>query len=212
VQTIGSPIAAAERNYRPTAGSVLAHLLVILTFAAIFHHSPRWVAPYRLPGTAHGTQLMMSYQPNRAPEQSALSHPKTEPVVTAAKSPLAAPARQAKASPLPSVNSSASAQPNAATGADALGMGNITIALLTYFPTPHPDLSPLPRGTKGDVILDVVIDTTGKISDLKMVSGLGGSIDEAVIATVKQWTFHPALQNGNPVASEQELLFHYERG
>ncbi len=58
----------------------------------------------------------------------------------------------------------------------------------------------------------VVIDTNGKISDLKMMSGLGDGIDETVISTVQQWVFHPALQNGHPVASEQELHFHYERG
>jgi protein TonB len=112
----------------------------------------------------------------------------------------------------PNTNSPVSDHPDSATGADALGSGNIDIALVSFFPTPKPDLSTLPHGTKGDVILDVVIDATGKISDLKMTSGLGHGIDETVIATVQQWTFRPATRNGQPVASEQELHFHYERG
>ena len=67
------------------------------------------------------------------------------------------------------------------------------------------------RGTKGDVILDIVIDPTGKIADIKMTSGLGHGIDETIIATVQQWTFRPATRDGQPVASEQELHFHYEK-
>ena len=111
----------------------------------------------------------------------------------------------------PNTNSPATPNPDSTTGADSLGEGNINIARASYFPSPKPDLSVLPRGTKGDVILDVVIDTTGKIADIKMTSGLGHGIDETVIATVQQWVFHPATRDGQPVASEQELHFHYEK-
>jgi protein TonB len=36
-------------------------------------------------------------------------------------------------------------------------------------------------------------------------------VEQQVIATVQTWTFTPATRNGTPIASEQELLFHYER-
>lgn len=111
----------------------------------------------------------------------------------------------------PNASSPASAQPDSAVGADALGSGDINIALASYFPTPAPDLSALPRGTRGDVILDIVIDSAGKIAGVTMTSGLGHGIDESVIATVHQWTFKPATRDGKPVASEQELHFHYEK-
>ena len=68
------------------------------------------------------------------------------------------------------------------------------------------------RGSKADVILDITIDENGRISDLKLVQGIEQSIDETVIATVRQWTFNPANRDGQPVASEQELRFHYEKG
>jgi protein TonB len=61
------------------------------------------------------------------------------------------------------------------------------------------------------VILDAVIDEHGKISDLKLMHGLGQPIDDVVIATVRQWSFAPATRNGVPIPSEQELHFHYER-
>jgi protein TonB len=213
VQTIGKPVAAPDRSVKSTGASVAAHLLVVLGVAAALHHAAPWVAPYRLPGTAHGSNFVVAYLPDRAPEQSAASKPKSDPKPADPKSLLPTPKLQPKkTSESASTDTSASPQPYTITGADALGSGNITIALGAYFPTPHPDLSALPRGVKGDVILDVVIDTNGKITELKKASGIGYGIDETVIATVQQWVFHPAMQNGHPVASEQELHFHYERG
>lgn len=211
MQTIGKPVAAPDRSLKSTAASIAAHLLVVLGVAAALHHAAPWVAPYRLPGTSHGTNFVVAYLPDRAPEQSAASKPKSNP--KPAKSLLPKPTLQPeKATESASTNTTASPQPYTITGADALGSGNITIALGAYFPTPRPDLSSLPHGIKGDVVLDVVIDTNGKITELKKTSGLGYGIDETVIATVQQWIFHPAMQNGHPVASEQELHFHFERG
>lgn len=91
------------------------------------------------------------------------------------------------------------------------GSGDITIALLSYFPPPHPDLSSLEHGTKGDVILDVLINESGLIDQLTLVHGIDDAIDQQVISVVKQWRFTPATKGGVSVASEQELRFHYER-
>ena len=93
-----------------------------------------------------------------------------------------------------------------------LGEGEISLALEKYFPYPRPDLSALPHGTRGDVILDAVVGADGKIAELTLVQGLGPAIDNVVIATVKEWSYTPATRHGVPVASKQELHFHYERG
>jgi periplasmic protein TonB len=209
MDTIGKPVAAPNKASKHIIGSVAVHLLVL---TALIHHSKPWVAPIRLPGTEHGSNLILAYLPGRAPAQSPTATPKTAPRLAESKSPLPIPPK-AKTNPTtsPNTNSPVSVQPDSTAGADALGSGNIDIALASFFPTPKPDLSALPHGTKGDVILDIVIDATGKISELKMTNGLGHGIDETVIATVQQWTFHPATRNGEPVASEQELHFHYEK-
>jgi protein TonB len=209
MDTIGKPVAAPNKASKHIIGSVAVHLLIL---TALIHHSKPWVAPIRLPGTEHGSNLILAYLPGRTPAQSPTATPKTAPRLAESKSPLPIPPK-AKTNPTvsPNANSPVSAQPDSTAGADALGSGNIDIALASFFPTPKPDLSALPHGTKGDVILDIVIDATGKISDLKMTNGLGHGIDETVIATVQQWTFHPATRNGEPVASEQELHFHYEK-
>lgn len=193
------------------AASVAVHAAAVGLIALAMHHAAGWVAPYRLPGRPHGSNFVLAYLPDRAPEQSAAAKkaavkptpitPKPSPEVKTAKA--VAPAAE---------NSQASPDPNATTGADALGSGNIAIALTSYFPHPKPDLSALPHGTQGDVVLRVVIGVDGKIAEVKMVSGLGYGVDETVIATVEQWVFRPALSNGKPVASEQELHFHYEKG
>jgi protein TonB len=60
-------------------------------------------------------------------------------------------------------------------------------------------------------MLSIVIDATGRITDIKLDRGLSPAVDQTVIATVQQWNFAPATRNGQPIASEQELLFHYER-
>ena len=190
--------------------SAVLHLILL---AALIHQRAAWIAPIRLPGSEHGTNLMVTYLPGRAPVQASTPNTKTELKEAAANTPIPKPPNpKLKPDPAsPNTNSPATPNPDSATGADSLGSGNINIARVSYFPTPKPDLSVLPRGTKGDVILDVVIDITGKISDIKMASGLGHGIDETVIATVQQWTFHPATRDGQPVASEQELHFHYEK-
>jgi len=211
IETIGKPVVALRRSPKYAAASAFLHLLFL---AMLMHQRASWVAPIRLPGNEHGTNLMVTYLPGRAPIQASTPNPKALPQQAQADAPLPTPsALKLKTNTAsPNTNSPATPKPDSTTGADSLGEGNINIALASYFPSPKPDLSPLPRGTKGDVILDVVIDTTGKIADIKMTSGLGHGIDETVIATVQQWTFKPATRDGQPVASEQELRFHYEKG
>jgi protein TonB len=210
IDTIGKPVAAPRRSPQYAVASALMHLLLL---GALIHQRASWVAPIRLPGNERGTNLMVTYLPGRAPVQAATPNPKTQPQLAATNTPLPTPVTQKPKTNTtsPNTNSPATPNPDSTTGADSLGEGNINIARASFFPTPKPDLSVLPRGTKGDVILDVVIDTTGKIADIKMTSGLGHGIDETVIATVQQWVFHPATRDGQPVASEQELHFHYEK-
>ncbi|WP_353072756.1 energy transducer TonB [Tunturiibacter gelidoferens] len=210
IDPIGKPVTAPHRMPTYAIASSLLHLLLI---AVLVHQHASWIAPIHLPGSPHGTNLLLTYSPGRAPLQTSAPNPKTQPKQAKSTTPLPSPPTQKPKEPTASPNavSPASAQPDSTAGADSLGSGNINIALVSYFPPPKPDLSALPHGTKGDVILDIVIDTTGKIADIKMTSGLGHGIDENVIATVQQWTFHPATKDGQPVASEQELHFHYEK-
>ncbi len=79
-------------------------------------------------------------------------------------------------------------------------------------PRPQPDLTGLPHGTAGDVVVDVVIDDAGKVTSTTLVKGLSGPIDKTVMQALRDWIFTPATRNGLNIASEQEILIHYERG
>jgi protein TonB len=198
---------ATISQHRGELLSVAAHLALLSCLFGGIRISPR-IVPARLPGTVEGDTLLTYYAPGSI-----------KPI--ASKSPFKNPVRKkpvAAATPVPAppqVEQAQATETKAGVGTAAesgQGEGDITIALETYFPYPKPDLSSLPHGTKGDVILDAVIDEHGKISELTLLKGLGSPVDESVIAIVQQWQYTPAKKNGVPVASERELHFHYERG
>ena len=196
---------------RPTmsrwlAASVALHFSVLGVL--LFTRSPQ-LAPVALPGDNTGHLLSLTYSPGRsAPAPTLQAKQRTADLpahVRAVSAPVPAPMP-------PSAPAVASTSADAATGTDALGDGDTTLALVVAHPSPHPDLTQLPSGTRGDVVVDVVIDSNGRIAKFTMTRGLGHGVDETVLAAIQQWTFQPATRNGVPVASEQELLFHYERG
>lgn len=166
------------------------------------------VAPYKLPGTKAGVQTLTYFsggnpQPHTSDASLEDKHSTKQDV------------RVKKDALLPAHESMPAVQADAGAG-DAVksgrGEGDINIALQKYFPYPKPDLSSMPHGTGGDVILDAVIDEHGRISSLTLLKGLSETIDQSVIATVQGWSYSPATKDGVPVSSEQELHFHYERG
>lgn len=199
-------ITAQLSERRSQLVSIAIHAAAILCFIDGVHHSAH-LKPYRLPGTDKGDTYLTYYAPGSAhPVATAAelkSHDKAKPAVSE---------KHTLEAPKPQSSEPASKAGVGASAESGLGEGDITIALQSYFPYPKPDLSALPHGTKGDVILDAVIDENGKIKELTLLRGLGSPIDQQVIATVQQWIYTPAMRRGVPVASEQELHFHYERG
>jgi len=50
------------------------------------------------------------------------------------------------------------------------------------------------RGYQGNVVLEVLIDKTGKVQDLRIFSSSGHSIlDKTAISSVKKWLFEPGM-------------------
>ncbi len=193
------------RAKRSLAASAGLHGLVMLTLLVSLRHAPQLVTA-KLPGTALGTVQLTYYSPGGPPHVGATTPVR---VVRALSEPPPAPKLPEKAVPKEDA-----ALANAGTGASAesgLGEGDLRIALPTFFPYPKPSLATMTAGSAGDVVLDAIIDEHGKISQLTLLHGLGPAIDENVIATVRQWTYNPATRDGKPVASGQELHFHYER-
>lgn len=105
----------------------------------------------------------------------------------------------------------AQGQPIAALDTRAAGSGADQQNADPAFPvfSPHPpvsDRSLLPRSNQ-EVVVDVKVSATGDVLAATLVKGIGNGLDQIVLDTVKSWRFHPATINGNPVATEAELVF-----
>lgn len=173
-----------------------------------------------LPGVSLGTRMELTYLPGgesaSAPNRrNSLASQAPAPPLRHEKTPIV---QESPAAPAAASNSSqrsaktSSAPSSGVVGSasnDALGTDDIQIALTAYSPSPVPDLSLLPRGKQGDVIIDITIDPSGKVADLQILQTLGYGVDGRVADTVRTWIFHPATRDGVPVASVQELHFHY---
>lgn len=199
-----------RRRRVPVLASLSAHILLI---GAMVYSRPVHVAPLSLAGDEHGSRYVLAYLPGHPRAQSGPPVPRKvpKPVKTTPATP-ALPAPETAKIEAPGTSAPASATPDSTSGTDSLGNGDISIAVLKASPRPRPDLSQLPKGSAGDVVLDAVIGPDGSVEKLTLVRGLGHGIDEVVIATVQAWTFLPATKDGKPITSEQELHFHYERG
>ena len=50
------------------------------------------------------------------------------------------------------------------------------------------------------MVLRVVVDATGRVTECKVVKPVGLGLDEKAVETVKMWKFMPSRKNGLPVA------------
>ncbi len=58
------------------------------------------------------------------------------------------------------------------------------------------------RGIEGTVVLSVLVDETGRVRTVKVVSGPGGGLDQAAAKAVERIRFRPALRKGQPVPAQ----------
>jgi len=95
-----------------------------------------------------------------------------------------------------------------------IGADGVTPPKILY--KQEPDFTEPARkyGVQGVVGLNVVVDRTGRISDVRIVRAVGMGLDENAIEAVKTWRFDPATKDGVPVAIAIyiEVAYHfYER-
>jgi protein TonB len=202
-----SPLPIRRRPLGPTSLSLAAHAVLAGVFLIVLRQHP--VKVFTLPGSDLGTRVELAYLPGRAPAPTPRPQAKVKPKAVPTPKITPAPAVEAAKTPSPNLSSPASAVPDSSSGSDSWGSGSIQIALTTYSPSPAPDLSALPHGVQGDVVVDVTIDPSGKVADLAVLHTLGYGIETSVIGTLKTWTFRPATKDGNPISSVQELHFHF---
>jgi len=64
--------------------------------------------------------------------------------------------------------------------------------------------------TQGTCILWLIVDSSGKPRDVKVVRGLGYGLDAKALDAVRQWRFQPSMKDGKPVDVQisVEVAFH----
>jgi hypothetical protein len=176
------------------AVSAALHLVVLFVAANAWWMGARAFRPL---GSATGSQRLMTYDPSMATPQSSPNRKRPIQKARPLQSSIVSPAQ------LPDVQEATSPGSN-----QALGSGEVSITYVQAFPSQKPDLSG--SGATGDIELDVRIDETGHIAQIRTRRGMTDTIDRMVSATVAQWVFKPATRNGQPVTTSEELHFHYD--
>jgi TonB family protein len=55
------------------------------------------------------------------------------------------------------------------------------------------------RALSGDVVLEIVVRSDGRVGAVRIVQGLGAGLDQRAVEAVRQWRFAPARRFGTPV-------------
>jgi TonB family protein len=206
-----------ERRRRSLLISLLLHgvLLGLLLYRpAAKYLIPRDVA-YGSPHSAGSVSLVYVAPPGlEAPSETAEVTPPKRIVDVSAK--VAAPKRvqpkQENANPAASPTMERAALGGSLTGhvpGAPIDGDEVRPALPEVFPDPPVSRADLPPGIQGDVIVEVTIDASGNVVELKLTQGIGYGIDEKVMAVLRQWHFRPATRDGVTVASQHLVHFHY---
>jgi TonB family protein len=73
-------------------------------------------------------------------------------------------------------------------------------------PTPIYTEEARAKRIEGEVLLQVILEASGKLRVLKIVHGLGHGLDDAAVHAAEQIRFKPALQDGQP--SDSTVVLH----
>jgi TonB family protein len=78
--------------------------------------------------------------------------------------------------------------------------GGISAPILIYNPLPAYSEEARKAKFQGIVVLWIVVDSQGNVTDSRVVRPLGLGLDEKATETVRTWRSKPAMRNGVPVA------------
>ena len=92
----------------------------------------------------------------------------------------------------------------AGNGTDAR---NATFPFPTFSPKPPVTDRALLPSTDQQVVIDVNLNEVGEVTGETLVKSIGNGLDGIAMSIVKTWRFQPATVNGQPVASEAEVIF-----
>jgi TonB family protein len=162
-----------------------------------------YLAMLQVAGGAHRTSIPSFELPNpsRAEKAEHVKDPETKVL-----NPMKA-AHPEKETPSALPQDSAGKGTGTAAAGDGADAQNATPAFPVFSPKPPVADRALLPSAEQHIVVDVNVSETGDVTGMTLVKGMGNALDQIVLDTVKTWRFHPATVNGNPVASEAELIF-----
>jgi len=75
----------------------------------------------------------------------------------------------------------------------------VTPPKVTHQVEPSYSREALDAGVQGTVVFEVVVDVSGRLTDISLVSPLGYGLDERAREAIGQWRFEPGSKDGKPV-------------
>ena len=110
--------------------------------------------------------------------------------------------------PLPGILGSSNALPLPPSGSPAPVGGTVTAPkLVTSTPPIYPPAAKQAK-VEGDVIVHAVIDSSGRVTQVTVVSG-PPLLRDAAMSAVKLWKYSPAILNGETVASDTTVTLKF---
>jgi TonB family protein len=132
--------------------------------------------------------------------------PRTKP----APLPLAESPSEPMSEPTMAANQPQAAGSSDGSAFDSTSSDEVRIALPVVSADPFVDRSEL-GGRQGDVVVEITIDDKGNIVSKQVVKSFSPEIDNKVLAALQNWRFVPATRNGVPIASKQDVHYHFPR-
>jgi TonB family protein len=65
------------------------------------------------------------------------------------------------------------------------------------------------KSVQGDVVMDLLIDTMGKVREATLVEGPNQELSQAALAAAKGFQFSPAMIREKPVAVKIRFIYHF---
>ncbi|HZQ23068.1 MAG TPA: energy transducer TonB [Terriglobales bacterium] len=213
------------RPSRTQYASLLTHVAILAWLVHV--PAPRILAPSSMRSGVRGGSVAQLYWPDQA-FANAKSGIERSPSAARQQASHSARLRwkpSAKSSPLssaPSLNASTDSPGSAKADAAALPAGSsygsasmgaadgheIRPALWASGTDPVLDV---PRNLEGNEIVEITIDEQGNVIETHVLQSLGPQIDAKVVAALENWHFHPATRDGMPIASKQDVYYHFPR-
>jgi TonB family protein len=176
---------------------------------------PIFISPHSVVGGERGTQVTHLYWEGSAsqtveePHQERLTFPKSREKAAPPTSKFAV---ESESSAVRETEPGKLAgSPYGSLSEGTLSGFEVRPALPTYTYDPHIDVSELPAGFEGNIVVEITIDEQGNVVQEVVTQSIAPGVDAKVIAAVRNWHFRPATRDGVAIASKQDVYYHFPR-